>query len=432
MNYRAVAMTTAVVFAALSFTACASDTPSVKGADNKATIRVWNPQDQWRKTTKLLPNRTAEFKKKYPNVKVEYVDVPYGQYEARYMAGFTSGKDAPDVFMGQVSYYGGALKVAAKAPEDLQKLWTNKLMPATSKSFQIDGAWYGYPVSTDLGMQLYYNVDQFTKVGLDPAKPPKTFEELRAFATKLVLRTGNKVTRNGMALRYSGNPTGIVDKALPYIHAFGGRLYAEDQSTAKGFLNSEETIAGVQFMQDLAVKDNVASLELGSPDDTFAQGLSSMTFREGWYEGWLKTNAPKVKFAVVPYPEGVAGYPKVSLLFNWAWMVNEKSANKDVAWDWMRTVANPTLDLELSKLEGYLPVWTENYKDPSVTKRVDAKAVEKQIAQGAGPTYDAPYTNQIAVTVGAAIEAALHGADVRKSLDGAVAEVDKLLARGRK
>ena len=64
---------------------------------------------------------------------------------------------------------------------------------------------------------------------------------------------------------------------------------------------------------------------------------------------------PTSTVGVVPYPEGKAGYPKVSLLFNWAWMVNDKSVDKDIAWEWMRAVSEPDLDLQLAELEGYLP-----------------------------------------------------------------------------
>lgn len=399
--------------------------------DREATLKIWNPQDNWRKTTNFYDSRVQAFKDKYPKVKVEYVDVPYGQYEARYTSGFSSSSDAPDIFMGQVSYYGGALGIAAIAPDDLQKTWEEKLSNVTRGNFKVDGQWAGYPVSTDLGMQLYYNTEHFTAAGLDPESPPQTFQDLRQTAGKLAQKDGDKVVRNGLALRYSGNPTGIADKALPYVHAFGGRLYAQDHKTSEGFINGEGTIAGIQYMQDLVTKDRVSSLELGSPDDTFAQGLSSMTLREGWYEGWLKQNAPGVKFAVVPYPEGPDGYPKVSLLFNWAWMVSDRSSNKDLAWEWMRTVASPATDLELAKVEGYLPVWTENFTTPYVTQRSDFKAVEKQMAEGPGPVYNAPYTNQIALVVGTAIEKCLQGADVKQTLDGIVPQVDELLERGR-
>ncbi|MBH0129746.1 ABC transporter substrate-binding protein [Salinibacterium sp. NK8237] len=416
------------VVAAVSLSSCSTASTD---PDREATLTIWNPQDNWRQTTDFYKDKIADFEKEHPNVTVKYVDIPYGQYEARYTAGFASKSDAPDIFMGQVSYYGGALGVADQAPDDLQELWAENLTPLTAGNFKVDGEWSGYPVSSDLGMELFYNIDQFVEVGLDPDSPPETFEELREYADLLATQdSSGTVTRNGMALRYSGNPTGIVDKALPYIHAFGGRLYAEDNSTADGYLNSDETVAGIQYMQDM-VTDGVSSLQLGTPDDTFAQGLSSMTFREGWYEGWLKQNAPDVNFGVVPYPTGDAGYPKVSLLFNWAWMVNANSENSDLAWDWMRAISDPELDLELAQLEGYMPVWSENFEDPYVLDRTDYVAVEKQLNEGAGPVYNAPYTNQIATAVGAAIESALQGADVRESLDGAVTEVNELLERGK-
>ncbi|WP_010203593.1 ABC transporter substrate-binding protein [Salinibacterium sp. PAMC 21357] len=415
------------IVAAVSLSSCSAASTD---PDRETTLTIWNPQDNWRQTTDFYKDKIAEFEEQHPNVTIKYVDIPYGQYEARYTAGFASKSDAPDIFMGQVSYYGGALGVAGQAPDDLQKLWEENLTPLTAGNFKIDGEWSGYPVSSDLGMELFYNIDQFVEVGLDPESPPETFEELREYADLLATQdSAGAVTRNGMALRYSGNPTGIVDKALPYIHAFGGRLYAEDNSTADGYLNSDETIAGVQYMQDM-VTGGVSSLQLGTPDDTFAQGLSSMTFREGWYEGWLKQNAPEVNFGVVPYPTGDAGYPKVSLLFNWGWMVNDNSANKDLAWDWMRAISDPKLDLELAKLEGYMPVWAQNFDDPYVVDRTDYIAVQKQLDEGAGPVYNAPYTNQIATAVGAAIERALQGADVRESLEGAVTEVNELLERG--
>lgn len=419
-----------VVVIAVMVAAC-----SGLGADpdrQQITLRIWNPQDNWRDSMDLYPKRVAEFERQHPNVTVEYVDVPYGQYEARYMAGFASQSDAPDIFMGQVSFYAGGMGVAAEVPEDLQAEWTANLAPLTQPNFKVDGRWYGYPVSTDLGMQLFYNVDQFEEAGLDAADPPETFDELRTYADKLAVRKNGKVTRNGMALRYSGSASGIADKALPFMHAFGGRLFAEDQQTASGVLDSEDTVAGVQFMQDLVIKDKVTSLELGSPDDTFAQGLSSMTFREGWYEGWLQENAPDINFEVAPYPSGPDGYPRVSLLFNWAWMVYNEGPHQDIAWDWIRAVANPDLDLELAKLEGYLPVWQRNFDTPFVRDRKDWTAVQRQLEEGAGPVYNAPYNNQIGIVIGEAVEAALQGHDVQESLRDVIPEVDALLVRGQR
>lgn len=396
------------------------------------TLTIWNPQDQWRKTSDYIREHTAAFKELHPNVTVEVVDVPYQEYEARYQAAFSGGvENQPDVFIAGVAYYAEGLGVSQEAPADLQELWNKELLKATAPSFQVDGKWYGYPASTDLGMQLFYNVDMFEEAGLDPSKPPTTFDELLDYAKKLAKVENGKVVRNGMAVRYSGSPTGIADKALPYIHAFGGRLYSEDNSTSDGYLNSEGTIAGLTYLQNLVHgTEPVSSIELGTPDDTFAQGLSAMSFREGWYEGWLDNNAPDVNYLEAPYPDGPSGYPKVSLLFNWAWQVNGKSPKADIAWDWMRTTFDQQTDLELAKLEGYLPVWLVNYEDPFVAERKDYVAVQKQLAEGPGPYYGAAMAVQVNTRIGEAFEQILQGADVKSTLDAAVPEVDVLLKQG--
>lgn len=392
------------------------------------SLVLWNPQDNWRKTTDFWADSDEDFRSAHPGISPSYVDIPYGQYEARYIAGFASRDQAPDIYMGQVSYYGGAHGIADRAPEDLQSLWDAELNPVTAQNFKVDGAWSGYPVSSDLGLQLFMNRAHLDEAGL-PASGPTTFEELTEYALALTRREGESVARNGLAVRYSGSPTGIADKALPFIHAFGGRLYAEDHSTAAGIFDGDGTIEGIQYLQDLVHRHKVSSLALGSPDDTFAQGLSSMMMREGWYEGWLTLNAPDLDFVVVPLPSGPAGYPKVSLLFNWALMVNARSPRKDAAWDWIRSMADVRKDAELAELEGYLPVWLSNFETPLVTEREDYDAVRTQMQEGPGPVYDAPFTNQIAITQGEAIEACLQGAPVRATLADAVPASDDLLTR---
>lgn len=395
------------------------------------TLTIWNPQDNWRATSDYLREHLDAFEQMHPDVTVEIVDIPYGQFEARYAAGFSSGENAPDIFMGQVSYYARGLGVAQVAPDDLQDQWNENLLDVTAPAHQVDGQWYGYPVSSDLGMQLFYNVEHFEEAGLDPDVPPQTFDDLREYAGRLAQHNGDTVTRDGMAIRYSGAPMGIADKALPYIHAHGGRLYAEDESTADGYLNGPGTIAGLTYMQNLIHTDNSSSLELGAPDDTFIQGLSSMTFREGWYQAHIEANAPDLEYRIAPYPTGPEGYPQVSVLFNWSWMVNASSPNSEIAWDWIRSVSNPETDLDLAELEAYLPVWESNFGDEFVTGRADYNAVERQLEEGPGPYYGAPYSNQINTAVGEAVEAILQGADVEQTLNQAVSEIDDLLAQGR-
>jgi multiple sugar transport system substrate-binding protein len=391
---------------------------------------VWEYQDQWQKSLDYDRQHLAEFQKKHPGVEVEFVHIPYADYEAKYLTAFAGRNNAPDIFMGKVAYYGGSVGVADVAPDDLQKLWTEKVADVISPFYKINGKWYGHPVSADFGMMLYYNTDMFKEAGLDPTKPPATMAELQAAANKLTVRdAAGKVSRSGFAVRYSGAPTGIADKALPFVHAFGGRIYSPDGKTSTGFLDSPKTIEGLTFLQTLITKDKVASMELGLPEEQFGAGKAAMIFREGWLVGWLGTNAPKINFAVSPMPSGPGGYPGLSLFFSHSWMVNKFSPNKDLAWDWMRTYSNAQVDEDLAKLEGYLPVYKENLAKPLVTSRADFKATEYIIKQPTGPYYDNAYINEISTRAGQAIQAIMLGGDVKDSLTKATVDINKLLAK---
>jgi ABC-type glycerol-3-phosphate transport system substrate-binding protein len=110
-------------------------------------------------------------------------------------------------------------------------------------------------------------------------------------------------------------------------------------------------------------------------------------------------------------------------------MVNNQSPNKEIAWDWIRTISNKEMDLELAQLEGYLPVWAENFEHPFVADRKDAKATQVILSNPSGPYYDHPYINEIASKIGEQVQAVLYGADPKEALQIAVKNVNKLLKK---
>ena len=44
-------------------------------------------------------------------------------------------------------------------------------------------------------------------------------------------------------------------------------------------------VAALTFFGDLVVKDKVASLALGNPEDAFGQKRAAVIFRESWFSG---------------------------------------------------------------------------------------------------------------------------------------------------
>jgi len=404
-------------------------TPAAK-PEEPIKLVAWAYNNDWTKSYEYLRTHLDEFKRMHPNATVEFVEIPYADYEAKYLTAFAGRVKAPDIFQGKVAYYAGSVGVGEEFPEDIQKILNDNVIDVIAPFYKVNGKWYGVPISADLGMMLYYNKDMFIEAGLDPNRPPKTMDELLEYAKKLTkYDAAGKIARSGFAIRYSGAPIGIADKALPFVHAFGGRLYSPDGKTATGFIDSPGTVAGLQFLQDLALKHKVASLELGKPEEQFAAGKAAMIFRESWLVGWLRTNAPTINYGVAPMPEGPAGYPGLSLLFSHSWMVYKYGPHKDIAMDWLRTYLTPEVDWDLAQLEGYLPVFKSNMARPEITERPDWSAIQHIMSHPTGPYYDDPYINEISTVVGTVVQAILQGTDPKEALTKAADDINKLLAK---
>ncbi len=367
--------------------------------------------------------KLAGFNEKFPDVEIEFVPIPYEGSDAKYLAAFAGRQNAPDIFVGKVPYFAGGLKVADPAPDDINKAWGEIIVDKIGPYLQWEGRYYGYPIEADLGMMLYYNTDAFKSAGLDSDDPPETMDELLEYAKKLT-----DAGYVGFGVRYLGNPRGIADKWLPFLHSWGGQVYSDDGTTSEGYLNSPEAIESLQFYGDLVQKHGVSSITIGKPMQAFTRGQVAMFFREAWTVGVLRDSAPDLKFEVAPIPEKNAN-PGISLFFSQAMMVYKFSPLKDLAWEWMRHMTlNETFDMELAEINGTLPVHKKNFAKDYVTRRPDYNAEMEILNNPASFYYDTPFVNEIAFRLGQAVEEVLFGQKTaEQSLNDAVPDVDEIL-----
>ena len=371
--------------------------------------------------------RGKEFAKK-TGYEVEVVTIPYQGYEAKYLAALMGRSGAPDFFNGMTHQWCGQYDFCDKMPDDLAKTW-NENMP---KYMHAMGMWkgvrYGIPVEHGNFQMMYIDVDMFQKAGLNPNMPPKTMDEWLAAMKKLtVLDAKGEPTQVGFAIRHKGHPVGITDKFLPFAHAFGARMLNSELDKATGFTNSPAMVEALTFFSDLVLKHKVASLAFGVPEDAFGQKRAGVIFRESWFFGWIKKNAPDVNFKVFALPCGKT-CPGAGQLFPWANMVYKNSPNKTVTWEFFRFISNPKDDLESHEVQGILPVWTANHDSAYAKSRPDYQAVKDMLAQPVPPNYFHPKSNELATAFGEAVVGALYGKGQPKPLlDDAAAKMDRIL-----
>lgn len=387
----------------------------------------WTHWDQNPEFNNWYATKGKEFAKK-TGYEVEVVTIPYVGYEAKYLAAFMGKTGAADMFNGMTHQWCGQYDFCDKMPADIEKIWDENLPKYMVPIGKWKGARYGVPIEHGNFQQMYINVDMFKKAGLNPDRPPKTMDEWLAAMKKLtVLDAKGEPVHVGFAIRHKGAPVGITDKFLPFAHAFGARMLSPELDKATGYANGPDMVAALQFFGDLVLKHKVASLALGSPEDAFGQKRAAVIFRESWFFGWVKKNAPDVNFKVAALPCGKA-CPGAGMLFPWTDLVYKHSPNKQMAWEFMRFISNAKDDLEHHQIQGILPVWTVNLESAYVKSRPDYMSTREMLAQPVPPTYFHPKSNELATAFGEAVVGVLYGKGQPKPLlDEAAAKMDRIL-----
>jgi multiple sugar transport system substrate-binding protein len=408
-----------------------------------ALVFVWMRSDVWAQQKKLVYwthwEQNPEFNKWYvakgkefakkTGYEVEVVTIPFQGYEAKYMAALMGKTGGPDFFNGMAQQWCGQYDFCDRMPADLEKIWDENIPKYMLPIGKWKGARYGIPIENGNFGQMYINVDMFKKAGLNPDQPPKTFDDLLPAMKKLaILDAKGEPVQVGFAIRHKGHPLGVTDKFLSFAHAWGARMLSPNLDKATGYANSPEMVAALTFFGNLVLKDKVASLALGSPEDAFAQKRAAVMFRESWYFGWLKNNAPDMAFKIYALPCGKV-CPGAGNLFPWADLVYKNSPNKQIVWEYMRFISNAKDDLEHHQAQGTLPIWTVNMESAYAKARPDYQSIKDTLVRPPAPNYNSqPKSGELAAAFGEAVAGVLYGkGEPKPLLDTAAAKMDRIL-----
>lgn len=155
-----------------------------------------------------------------------------------------------------------------------------------------DGNIYAVPISA-YANSLQYNRALFTAAGLDPDKPPTTWEEVRTAAKAIADKTG-KAGFTQMAKDATG---GWMLTTL--TASLGGRMESEDGKTAT--LDNPQAKQALQMLKDMRWVDNSmgtnASYDWPTSNQDFAAGKIGMYMQGSDVYTFLRTQAnidPKI------------------------------------------------------------------------------------------------------------------------------------------
>ncbi|GIF95549.1 ABC transporter substrate-binding protein [Catellatospora citrea] len=230
--------------------ACAGDEPETPSGPVTITVNGMPPATD-AVNRKNFEDDIKAFEAKYPNIKI---DAKEGFMDPQQFATKLAGGQLEDVFY--VYLTDPAALIAKRQVQDISAQLADfpsikDVKPDLMKVFTGgDGKVYGVPVA-NYSLGLVYNRTLFTKAGLDPASPPKTWEEVRE-AAKKITALGNGVVGYG---DYSKNNTGGWHFTAE-MYSIGGDVAAKDGDTWKAAFNNDKGKQVLQQLKDMRWTDN--------------------------------------------------------------------------------------------------------------------------------------------------------------------------------
>ena len=257
-------------------------------------LSFWYPVDLGGGLAKVIAGLVGDFNKTHPDIQVTATytgnyDVTLQKIQASKLAG-----TLPDVAVTEISSVPVLAALGAAQPIDeliassgdkklLDRFWPSMLLNCT-----YGGKVYGVPFQRSTPV-MYYNKDAFSEAGLDPERPPVTWDDLISVAQKLTTREGERTTRWGIELPLEA--FNWFYYALTYAN--GGETLSTDGT--KVLWDEPKNIEALQFWHDLVNKYKVtpAYTPWNDGPQEFAAGKTAMVWHSTGSQAFMRQN---VKF----------------------------------------------------------------------------------------------------------------------------------------
>ncbi len=271
----------------------------------ETTLQFYFPVAVGGPITKIVDGMVADFEKANPTIKVRSIYA--GSYSDTLTKVLTAikGGDVPQISvilstdMYTLIDEDAIVPIDSLLKTDGDKKWLAGFYPGFMENSRTGGKTWGVPFQRST-IVMYWNKDAFKEAGLDPEKPPQTWDELVSFGQKLTKRDdkGN-VSQWGIQIPSSGFPYWLFQALTTQNDV---RLMNE--AGTKTNYDDPKVVEALQFWVDLSRKHKVhppGIVDWGTtPKDFFERKVAIM---------WTTTgNLTNVR-ANAKFPFGVAMMP---------------------------------------------------------------------------------------------------------------------------
>lgn len=380
------------------------------------TIVVWSLDKEGQPAIALA----NEFSALDNGVTIDYREIQFDDVVSESMRAFATGR-APDIIAVDNPEHAlfasrGAFLDLTALIEESDIINKEDYFEGPLNSVSWDGKQYGVPKATNT-IALYYNVDLFKAKGLDPDKPPTTWDELYQTAEQLTDAANNVY---GLAFSAKASEEGTF-QFLPWVQMTGGSYEN---------INTDGAVRALDIWKNL-IDNKIASpdtLTRGQWDSTgtFNSGNAAMVISGPWE---LNRMVEEAKFewrvALLPVPE--EGATRASAMGDFNWAVFESSKHPAESFAAIEYFASQ--DDRLFPEFGQLPARSDIALPPTGNAAKDAALTvfldQLQYAKARGPHPEWP---KISKSIQDAIQLSLTGkVSSKDALDQAQKKIDAIL-----
>jgi sn-glycerol 3-phosphate transport system substrate-binding protein len=257
--------------------------------------------------------------------------------------------------------------------------------PALHPNAMENGSVYGVPFHNSTPL-LYYNVDAFRQAGLDPDRPPVTWDEWLDAARKLTTRDGANTTRWGLMMPATYDYLGWITSGL--VMSNGGAFYNGGYG-GEVYYNTPSALGAVRFLETLVHKAKVMPTGVADANTVttaFFQGRTGMMILSTGSLSFVRENM-KLPYRTAFLPYNVSS----AVPIGGASLIMPKGntpEREQAAWTLMKWLTSPDVAGHWSRFTGYFAPRIAAYDLPEmqafIAEHPDAKVALDQLAYARG------------------------------------------------
>jgi ABC-type glycerol-3-phosphate transport system substrate-binding protein len=421
----------------LGLVGCGQDRAAA-GDGDRVTITFWHSFVA--STIPALEELIDRFEAEHPGIRINAQYIPTGDALVQKLVTAVQSRTAPDVSWIHSHYLEELVKADAvyematfiDGPDGLSQADMDDIYPALIQYASWQGTLYSLPMeATNLG--ILYNKDHFRDAGLDPERPPETWEELREVSRRLAVDDNGDGRFERIGFMVPGVPADGPQGAYmmwqwtPFLWQAGGYLVNEAQTEV--LFGKEPGVEALTLWKEIYEAQNQRSFT-NDPLTAFTSKQAAMILDGPW-------NLPRYPRILQGIDWGIAWLPagpakRATVVAGEYLAIFKQSEHPEAAWAFLKWMVQPEIQAFWSMESGYLPVRMSAMEDPAFHAFLEghpgqqAFVEQMQYAQAQRPLDY--YTLEIQRNLAIAIEqATVGGQDPAAVLQEAAAKSNQLL-----